>query len=326
MTLGKSDLLNLVERAIIQSGWRLLLTKKEHPFGIRVFHEDNDVSMDLLVYIWNLTHGGGTARPVDEYRIQITGIDEINGHQRFIKEGDAQTIILGWWQDGGVFAAFDYEKHSLPLGSSSSIQIRKSCLEQALQYGLAVMDKENGEIVAAFRPDLFMAYVMEKENIHQMGEVPDDLKTLVSTYENPDTINDSEIEAVSNPNRRETIRSVRTRLRKSDFRRRILNAYENRCAVCGVQLELVEAAHIIPVADERSTDLTPNGMALCPLHHKAFDQCLITVSDEYKVLINENERKRLSGIGLIGGIDRFQENLFEKIFTPSERDKKPNIE
>jgi len=57
------------------------------------------------VYVWHLTHGGGKARPKNEYRIQITGVDH------FEPLHGGKTLILGWWKDAEVFAGFDVRKH-----------------------------------------------------------------------------------------------------------------------------------------------------------------------------------------------------------------------
>jgi putative restriction endonuclease len=60
-----------------------------------------------------------------------------------------------------------------------------------------------------------------------------------------------------------------------------------------MQLELVEAAHIVPVADARSIDHPRNGLALCVLHHRAFDNALITIQQDFHVVLNIGEMERL---------------------------------
>ena len=58
------------------------------------------------------------------------------------------------------------------------------------------------------------------------------------------------------------IRRVIERVGQENFRTRILTVYDFCCAVYGVQSELVEAAHIIPVP-AGGTNRTSNGVALC---------------------------------------------------------------
>ena len=64
--------------------------------------------------------------------------------------------------------------------------------------------------------------------------------------------------------------------RDPEFRRRILRAYEDKCAVCEFHMVVsqraigVEAAHIM-WHNAGGPDIESNGLALCTLHHKLFD-------------------------------------------------------
>ncbi|GEM_PF-6330421 len=70
--------------------------------------------------------------------------------------------------------------------------------------------------------------------------------------------------------RRIVLRALRQRVRRANFQRNVLIVYERQCAMCRTQLDLIEAAHVIPVAHPQSVDVVPNGIALCVLHHRAF--------------------------------------------------------
>jgi|APHM01.1.fsa_nt_gi Predicted restriction endonuclease len=98
--------------------------------------------------------------------------------------------------------------------------------------------------------------------------------------------------------------------RNSTFRNLIREAYANTCAVCGTQRESptgapeVEAAHIYPKSEDGSDDIR-NGIALCKLHHWAFDCGWISVSDNYTILVTTasdkngyHEMKQLEGQSL----------------------------
>lgn len=73
------------------------------------------------------------------------------------------------------------------------------------------------------------------------------------------------------------------RSRDPHFRERVLDAYEAQCTVCGFSATLVgepvglEAAHI-QWHSEDGPDVTPNGLALCALHHVLFDRGAFTLS------------------------------------------------
>ncbi len=80
--------------------------------------------------------------------------------------------------------------------------------------------------------------------------------------------------------------------RDPDFRKRVLTAYQHRCAVCGFQLLLsgipaaLEAAHI-KWHQASGPPIVPNGLALCVLHHKVFDLGAFTLTRELIVLVSD---------------------------------------
>jgi len=58
----------------------------------------------------------------------------------------------------------------------------------------------------------------------------------------------------------------------------VLRAYRTRCAICNLpRAELLEAAHILPDRDVRGRPEVPNGLALCRLHHGAYDRNLLGI-------------------------------------------------
>ena len=70
---------------------------------------------------------------------------------------------------------------------------------------------------------------------------------------------------------------------------------------------------------------TLTGIALSAIHHRAYDKGLITFAEDYKIIINETEIKRLSGLNLIGGIDEFRRNIRPAIYVPAAKADQPNI-
>lgn len=76
----------------------------------------------------------------------------------------------------------------------------------------------------------------------------------------------------------------KNRLRQCSFREEVLHAYRKRCALCALRhKELLDAAHIIPYAEEGSTMNVDNGISLCKIHHAAFDRLLIGIRPDFKV-------------------------------------------
>jgi putative restriction endonuclease len=315
--LRKADLLSIITRSISECGWNVLYLSNIHPFRLQIYKDDE--SYRVRIYIWNLTHGGGAARPRSEYRIQITGLPT----RSFEPEIGGKTLILGWWDDVEVFAGFDYDKHSGILGSSPSIQIREQYLRNAHLNGFSACDKGNEEIAIAFQPNFFVEYVRNLESLHGFGESKYDLNVLENIAKNPDLVNDIEIESTST-SRQIVIQTVRKRLRDSSFQDRVLTAYNYLCAMCGVQLDLVQAAHIVPVSHDDGTDQTSNGIALCALHHYAYDRGLVFVDEDYSIKLNEKKISKLQSICREDGLEEFTEALRPLIIVPPAIPDRPH--
>ena len=80
-------------------------------------------------------------------------------------------------------------------------------------------------------------------------------------------------------------------LRDRVFRRVVLRAYDERCAITGLKLingrgrAEVAAAHIRPV-EASGPDIVSNGIALSGTAHWMFDRGLISLSDDLEILIS----------------------------------------
>ncbi|MDB2606979.1 HNH endonuclease [Zobellia sp.] len=314
----KGDLLNKITTALIDDGWNVLYLHDTsyHPFIFRIYKGDE--KYDIKIYVWNLTHGGGSARPEDEYRIQITGVDQ------FLLQEDGKVLILGWWEEGGVFAGFDFNFHVNPLGHSPSIQIREEALRNGYINGFSTWKRDNDEIAIAIRPDFLGEYIRNLEGLHAFGASNVDLAALEEVVQAPDEVNDAVIETIT-LERRSVVQTVTKKLRDNSFKNRVLTAYSNQCSFCGVQLKLIDAAHIVPV-EHNGTDQTSNGIALCAMHHRAYDRKLIGFNEEYQIMVHDDNMNNLALLGLDGGRNRFQNDLRAVLHLPPAINDRPHID
>lgn len=75
------------------------------------------------------------------------------------------------------------------------------------------------------------------------------------------------------------------------FRERVLIAYGFSCAVCGFNLRLkhapvaIEAAHI-KWHQAGGPSVTPNGLALCTMHHKLFDRGAMAIGTDRRIAVS----------------------------------------
>jgi putative restriction endonuclease len=81
-------------------------------------------------------------------------------------------------------------------------------------------------------------------------------------------------------------RMALVRLHQAKFRQRVLQAYATRCTVCRLRhRELLDAAHIIGDRHDRGEPIVPNGLALCKIHHAAFDANILGIRPDHVVEI-----------------------------------------
>ncbi|MGZ8348290.1 MAG: HNH endonuclease, partial [Allosphingosinicella sp.] len=114
-----------------------------------------------------------------------------------------------------------------------------------------------------------------------------------------------------------TSRIVRDRV----FRRIVLRAYDERCAVTGLKLingggrAEVEAAHIRPV-ETNGPDILSNGIALSGTAHWMFDRGLISIADDLEVLVSRQVNDPAGVRGII--------NPSGRVIVPPRLDERPH--
>lgn len=289
----------------------------QKPARVRVVA--NDRVTDCLLFLWNVTHGGGAAsRPRNERRVQLTATGP------FTLEAGQRTIIGGWSDETGSWGFWDVMRHIQFSRKSPSLQINFGTLERGFYDGVATQAKARStEIVVSVSPALLLWYVQDGAVLHNSG--PDALEV-------PGLINaDPEIEQgfldaaedAAQASRRFTLVETMRAVRDARFRPAVLQAYSNQCAVCPISLNLVDAAHIIPVSRPHSTDEVTNGLALCRLHHAAYDSGLLGVKSDHSIIINPRVMERLRTIGFDAGLPEFRNLLRASIRVPRQAEVRP---
>lgn len=88
-------------------------------------------------------------------------------------------------------------------------------------------------------------------------------------------------------------------IRGSLFKREVPKIYSFSCAISGMQLStlknisMIDACHIVPFS-ESYDDTIGNGIALSPNLHRAFDRGLISIDENYKVLVSSSFKENLN--------------------------------
>lgn len=117
---------------------------------------------------------------------------------------------------------------------------------------------------------------------------------------------------------------ARRRLHQRGFRERVVHAYREQCAVCQLRhSELLDAAHIIPDREEEGLPVVSNGLALCKLHHAAFDAQILGIRPDYVTEIREDILEEVDGPMLQHGLKGVHGR---QLIVPRKREWRPDRE
>ena len=104
-----------------------------------------------------------------------------------------------------------------------------------------------------------------------------------------------------------------------------MQAYETQCAVCRLRhSRLLDAAHIVRDRDEHGIASVCNGLAMCKIHHAAYDTGILGISPDYEVAIREDILEEVDGPILEHGLKRLHGEQLRVI--PRSRAARPSPE
>jgi putative restriction endonuclease len=161
--------------------------------------------------------------------------------------------------------------------------------------------------------------------VYVVGDDPASLRFRVSvddaSYVGPQVL---EVSEGAEARRAYITVSTRRRLHQDAFRARVLRAYRERCALCQLRHErLLDAAHIVPDSDERGEPTVDNGLALCKLHHAAFDQDLLGIRPDFVVELRPEVLEEEDGPMLEHGLQGFHD---QKLLLPRRPEDRPRAD
>lgn len=114
------------------------------------------------------------------------------------------------------------------------------------------------------------------------------------------------------------------RVHQAQFRQRVLVAYRSSCAICRLRhTELLDAAHILPDGHPRGEPIVPNGLALCKIHHAAFDRNILGIRPDLQIEVRSDILEEVDGPMLRYGLQACDK---EQLLIPRRPDDKPRPE
>ena len=148
---------------------------------------------------------------------------------------------------------------------------------------------------------------------------------LAPTVESPGIFGDSPIEGVM---RRYLVSEMRRRLHQPLFAGQVMAAYRTSCAVCSLRhRELLDAAHIVPDAEAEGLPVVSNGLALCKIHHAAYDSHILGIRPDLVVEIRQDLLTEIDGPMLRHGLqDHHGRSLMQLPQRQAERPDPARLE
>lgn len=177
-----------------------------------------------------------------------------------------------------------YGDEETPEGISYAY--RAGAIDQPDNRALRAAFAENSPLVyfqstrPGFYAPMYPAYVIADDPVAR--------RVLVAPGRMIGPLDEREPIPVEDPiERRYAVREARVRLHQRRFRGQVLVAYSSRCTICRLrETRLLDAAHIAGDLDVHGEPVVSNGLSLCSIHHRAFDEDLVGISPDYTVHVS----------------------------------------
>lgn len=319
--------------AMRDTGWITELPDGELSNPLEVAFLKHRETKRLIIHARRITPQGiEHNRPQDELHMQMIfdGDKRGRGKRNFLRFANStQTVLFGFYQmlDSYVVAAYDpYIHHEYAY--SKSLQVKMQTLEQAIRNGIAFQLRTSGETIVAFHIREIGEYLEQAETFHSLSEnilsnmedMPPEVKQVFHPISEKVTLPDLPIK-----DRKFAVISTGRFIRESRFALAIKRVYE-RCAICGFQYDdILDAAHIVPVA-EGGTDTYDNGLGLCPTCHRMFDKGHILVNENGEIFINSRYAEVYQQAGKADSLENLRQSLRQYLWLPEDDRYHPSPE
>lgn len=169
-----------------------------------------------------------------------------------------------------------------------------------------------GEATAQFQAIFPVFLVSEERELDQFVVAP--------TLDPPGIVPNTPLEAAV---RRYLVRETKQRLHQPLFAGQVMLAYRTSCAVCALgHRELLDAAHIVPDSEGDGQPLVSNGLALCKIHHAAYDSGILGIRPDLVVEIHHRLLAEIDGPMLRHGLQEHHGKTLMRV--PDKHAQRPD--
>ena len=214
------------------------------------------------------------------------------------------------------------------LGANDLLRYRYRGTDVSHRDNVGLRELMRRRIPLIYLHGVVEGYYMASWPVFVVGDDPGTLTFTVAVGRRPAELSGplglADLELEDEGERRYATRATIVRLHQQSFRMRVLQAYRERCAICRLRhQELLEAAHILPDGHPRGRPVVPNGLALCSLHHAAFDRNVLGVRPDLKVEVRLDVLEEADGPMLVHGLQGFHG---ASLTVPRAEQLRPNCE
>lgn len=207
---------------------------------------------------------------------------------------------------------FIYKYRGTDPGHADNVAMRKAMAAQRPLLYLVAVDPGVYDAI-------FPVYIVgDDPGLLQFTLVADEAQALIgvaSTAADADPI-------LTHARRGYVTRAVMQRLHQQHFRRIVLHAYREQCAICRLRhTELLDAAHILEDRDPRGEPLISNGLGLCKIHHSAYDANIVGIDPDTRVHVRQDILEEIDGPMLQYGLQAVHN---ARLILPRRPEHQPN--
>lgn len=290
-------------------------------------HHRGAESNAFRISVWLMKYGR-RPRPESSRRFRIAPPFDSR-----IMEYNPRTILLGYERKMGVFAGLDPRRHiqygdAVPV-RNTFVEVQKTLLDEGLKRGFWIDKTPDGEVVAAFWPEMLPLYAGHADNLRKFASDGKTLRVLQEAISSR-SLPGPEVGKLP-PDHAAFVWALARENKDTSFQIRVKRAYDYRCALSGIQMQLIDAAHIYASKNEDSNDDVSNGIVLQPTLHRAMDTSLIYPKrlgpGHYEFWLNEFRVKTIVGNEWFEGLEWLEKLLRKKIpkdRLPKDPDQHPS--
>ena len=303
---------------------KFFIALEEYTEDLKVKNEKNPVLLnlngeDFSVYLGNL---GPLTKEKNVVKHSLSAKNISTQRQRY--RDSFKIAFIGVYKGESNYCAWDPQRiFSSRATNSTTMRAPKSHEKEKLNFPVLDIRKNHTSIIMP--PSALGPYLDNVDVCHSITETDAVTKALKYGMDcSPEDLPRYDY-TESGKKSRFVFRGTSVKSRDKKFRNDVMHAYDRACCICGLQFA-TEAAHIIPHRNEDTRQIVQNGLALCPNHHKMYDEQLLTIDSEYRILVNHDMINELRSDGLSGGLDEVEKLDGKQMSLPQDMEALPSKE